>query len=110
MRQQGRLSPCKCAYVDMERKVACPTPFYVSRAYNMHSGFPPLDGDLRRWFEEQALASEHAVVMKRLHNFTYSLLTVLLDHLKDIESKELLEEAKSGKCSEYPIIRSRTTR
>jgi len=80
----------------------------------MHPGFPPLDVDLCGWFQEQAQASarpyEHAVVVKRLHDFTYSLLTVLLNHLKDIESKEHLEEAKSGKYSEYLVIRSQATR
>jgi len=77
----------------------------------MHSGFPPPDDDLRDWFKKQASATsyEETEVAKMLHGFTCSLLTVLLDHLKDIESKEHLEEAKSGKCSEYPAIRSQTT-
>ena len=76
----------------------------------MHSGFPPPDNDLRDWFQKQTGATSYEETEgETLHDFTCSLLTVLLDHLKDIESKEHLEEAKSGKCSDYPAICSQTT-
>ena len=51
--------------------------------------------------------NEQSEVAKRLRDLVYSLLTVLLDRLKSIESKE---RAKLGKCSEYPVIPSRTVR
>jgi len=76
------------------------------------SGFPPPDAILRKWFEERKSAdpNDQSEVAKRLRDFVHSLLTVLLDHLKDIESKERVEEAKSGKCSEYPVIPFQTVR
>jgi len=74
----------------------------------MVSGFPPPDTILREWFEERKSAgpNEQSEVAKRLRGFVYSLLTVLLDRLKIIAK----ERDKSGKCSEYPVIPSRTVR
>jgi hypothetical protein len=46
---------------------------------------------------------------KRLHDFMYSLLTILLKWLQEIESAERLAEVKSGQCRDYPVIPSRTT-
>jgi len=73
------------------------------------SGFPPPDTILHDWFKERTLAKPHdqSEVAKGLRDFVYSLLTVLLDHLKDIESKE---RGKLGESSEYLVIPSQTVR
>jgi hypothetical protein len=67
------------------------------------SGFPPPDIHLRDWFQSLAGADSNrqAMVAKKLHDFMYSVLTVLLKCLKDIES-----EVKSGECRDYLVISS----
>jgi len=65
---------------------------------------------LRDWFKKLAGAelNEQASVAKRLHDFMYSLLIILLKWLEKIESDERLEEVKSGECRDYPVIPSQT--
>jgi hypothetical protein len=84
--------------------IFCPFLFSTCLQYDP-SGFPPPDTILHDWFERWTLAdpNEQNEVAKRLRDFVYSLLTLLLNRLKCIESNEW---AKLGECSEYPVIPS----